>query len=98
MMRRFASPRMRVRGNTLSRISSDSAASPCISPSISSSGERARINSSASRILRADGVSAEPKLDAESSATFGKTPKRRTSSAASRVISAIWSASGSWLT
>ena len=41
MMSRFASPFSLVRGNTLSRISSESAASPCISPSISRSG-RAR--------------------------------------------------------
>ena len=51
----------RVAGTRAMRISSYSAASPCISPSTSRSGSRALISGSASRILRADGSS----LDAE---------------------------------
>ena len=52
----------------------------------------------ASRILRADCESSLPKLECDSSATLGVMPKRRTASAASRVISAICSAVGSRLT
>ena len=95
---RFASPRSRARGKTRMRISSESAASPCISPSTCRSGARSLMSASAARILRAEGVSTEPKLDAERSATFGTMPKRRTSSAASKVISAMCSASGSFVT
>ena len=73
--------------------------SPCISPSTSSSGaSRADAACSASRILIAVGVSAAPKLECDSSATFGVRPKRRISSAASTVVSAITSALGSKLT
>src|SRR5438034_4219221 len=43
--RRFASPRNRERGNTRRRISSESAASPCISPSASSWGARSAMRS-----------------------------------------------------
>ncbi len=60
------------------RASSDSAASACISPSTSRSGARSRKRRSASRILCAEGVSAEPKSECEISAIFGSTPKRRT--------------------
>src|SRR3954468_5839328 len=98
MMSRFASPRSLEFGNTRRRIASDSAASPCISPSISSSGARCAISSRAWRILAAEPVLSEPKFDAESSAAFGTMPKRLISSAASSVISAIWSASGSGFT
>ena len=96
--RRFASPRNRERGNTRRRISSESAASPCISPSASSWGARSAMSCSARRILAAEGMSTEPKLEADSSATLGVRPKRRTSSAASKVISATFSASGSAVT
>ena len=92
---RFASPRSRFLGKTRARISSESAASPCISPSTCSSGASSMMRASAARILRADGSSSEPKFEAESSATLGTMPKRRTSSAASSVISAMCSASGS---
>ena len=46
------------------------------------------------RHLRADGWSELPKFECDSSATFGWTPKRSTSSAASSVISASVAASG----
>ena len=49
-------------------------------------------SSSALRILSAVGVSAAPKFECDSSATLGAMPKRRISSAASTVISAICSA------
>src|SRR6266513_2966070 len=52
----------------------------------------------ARRILAAEGRSTEPKLEADSSATLGVRPKRLTSSAASKVISATFSASGSAVT
>ena len=50
------------------------------------------------RILRALSVSRLPKLECDSSATLGAMPKRRTASAASRVISAIPSAGRSTFT
>ena len=43
---------------------------------------------SAARIFCAVGDSTVPKLECDSKATFGAMPKRRTSSAASTVISA----------
>jgi hypothetical protein len=43
------------------------------------------------RIFSADGASELPKLECDSSATLGSTPKRRTASAAIVVISAICS-------
>ena len=98
MIRRFASPLILLRGNTLRRISSESAASPCISPSISRSGARCTISARARRIFSAEGMLIEPKFDAESSATLGARPKRRISSTASSVISAMCSASGSGVT
>src|SRR2546422_6881225 len=52
------------------------AASPCISPSISSSGASERISSSAVRIFCAEGASLVPKLECESRAALGTTPKR----------------------
>lgn len=54
--------------------------------------------SAALRILMALGASREPKSDSDSSAAFGTMPKRRISSAASTVISAISSAAGSMVT
>ena len=95
---RFASPLRREFGNAPMRTSSESAASPCISPSISRSGSCAFTSASARRIFAADGWSLVPKLECESSATFGTMPNRRISSAASRVISAISSAVGSAFT
>ena len=72
---------------------------PCISPSTSRSGA-ARANQVAA--LRASfALTAScrlPKLECDSSATFGVMPKRRTSSAASIVISATCSAVGSAFT
>ena len=56
-----------------------------------------RIRSRARRILRAEGRFEVPKLECDKSATRGVTPKRRTSSAASRAISATCSAFGSAL-
>ena len=49
-------------------------------------------------ILRAEGWSELPNSECDSSATLGWMPKRSTASAASRVISASVSASGSSLT
>src|SRR5260221_3055685 len=94
MMRRLASPLRREFGKALERTSSESAASPCISPSTSSAGIFSRIIASAVRILRAEGASLVPKLEWETSATFGARPKRRISSAASIVISTICSGVG----
>ena len=85
-------------GCTRSSVGSDSAASPCISPSTSNGGCSERIRASAWRILRALGASPLPKLECEISATCGVMPKRRTSSAASTVISASWAGLGSTLT
>jgi hypothetical protein len=53
---------------------------------------------SASRIFTACGCWLVPKLECESSATFGVMPNRQISCAASSVISAISSAVGSTLT
>lgn len=52
----------------------------------------------ASRIFTALGASREPKFEKDSSAAFGSMPKRRISSAARIVISAISSAVGSTVT
>ncbi|MNC90094.1 hypothetical protein D3C83_61440 [compost metagenome] len=98
MTSRFASPRMRECGNTLWRISSESAVSPCISPSTSRSGARSLRIASACCIFLAEGRSTEPKFEADSSATLGTMPKRRISSAARIVISATCAASGSGVT
>ncbi len=95
---RLASVLRRESANTSSRTVFESAASPCISPSTARSGARAPTRASASRIFWADGASELPKLEWESSATLGVRPNRRTSSAASRVISAICSALGSRFT
>ena len=56
------------------------------------------MSASAACIFFACGCSLLPKLECESSATFGVMPKRRISSAASSVISAMSSAVGSMLT
>ena len=93
MISRFASPFSRELGMTVLRTSSDSAASPCISPSTSRSGsmradQRERRAASSSPTA----ASLMPKLECDSSATLGVMPKRRISSAASSVISAICSA------
>ena len=74
----LASPLRREAGSPAARAASDSAVSACISPSTSRSGARSRDQASASRILRAEGVSAEPKSECEISAIFGSMPKRRT--------------------
>ena len=60
------------------RTASDSAASPCISPSTSMPGASSSSKASALRIFVALGPSCEPKLECERSATFGSMPKRRT--------------------
>ena len=80
------------------RTSSDRAASPCISPSTSRPGSSALISARAAFIFVACGCVLEPKLECDSSATLGVMPKRRISSAARRVISAICAAVGSALT
>ena len=49
-------------------------------------------------ILRRNPELDEPKLECDSRAAFGATPKRRTTSAASRVISAISASFGSLVT
>jgi hypothetical protein len=97
MTRRFASSVSSDSGNSWSRRFFDSAESARISPSTARPGARSLIISSASRILTADGASELPKLECDSSAMLGFTPKRWTSSAASSVISAISSADGSRL-
>ena len=95
---RFAEPCSVLSGRMVLRRPSSRALSPCISPSTSSSGARSRSSASACRIFSADGASELPKLECDSSATLGSTPKRRTASAAIVVISAICSAVGSRLT
>ena len=87
MTSRFAEPCRRECGKMRLRMVSLIAASACISPSTSRSGARSCSMRTASRIFRADGVSALPKLEWLISATFGLMPSRETSSAASRVIS-----------
>ena len=59
---------------------------------------RARISASAARIFTADGASLVPKLECETRATFGASPKRRISSLASIVISRSCSGEGSTFT
>ena len=95
MISRFAVPFNRLSGTALSRIDSTSAASACISPSISNVGARVRIMTSACRIFRAEALSLAPKLECDTSAALGTRPNPRTASAASRVISVICSAVGS---
>lgn len=92
---RLASPFSEVSGRALCRTVSDSAASPCISPSHSMSGAILANRSRATRILRAEARSEEPKLECDRKATLGGRPKRRTSSAAMTAISASVSALGS---
>lgn len=92
---RFAVPASRLSATARSRITSTSAASPCISPSTSRSGARSRIIAKARRILRAESLSLAPKFECDSSATFGAMPNWVTAWAASRVISVICSAVGS---
>jgi hypothetical protein len=98
MTRRFASPFRREFGNAWCRTSSESAASACISPSISRWGRRSWMRANAARIFAAEGASLVPKLECETSATLGVNPKRRISSAASVVISRICSGVGSRFT
>src|SRR6185437_8242837 len=98
MTRRFASPFRRDCGKAAWRTSSESAASPCISPSTSRSGMRSRMRASAWRIFAAEGASLVPKLECETSATLGVRPKRRISSLASAVISRSCSGVGSRFT
>ena len=80
----LASPWIREAAITRWRAASDSAVSACISPSTSSSGARSPIRRRALRILRAEGVSAEPKSECEISAIFGSMPKRRLMGAGDR--------------
>ncbi len=80
------------------RSASSSAQSPCISPSISSSGSAARTSSSARRILAPEAELPEPKFERDSNATFGARNMRCISLAAAMVNSAICSAVGSSLT
>ena len=56
------------------------------------------MSASALRIFCAEGVSALPKLECDSKATLGISPKRRSSSAASKVNSASCSGDGSGFT
>ena len=56
MTNKFASPVNCELGNKVLRTLASKAASPCISPSTSSSGERDLISANASRILTADGL------------------------------------------
>src|SRR6185437_4269863 len=93
---RFASPFRRELGNAARRTSSESAASACISPSISSAGMRSWMRARASRIFTAEGALLDPKLEWETSATFAVRPKRRISSTAREVISRSCSGVGSW--
>jgi hypothetical protein len=95
MMNTLASPLSREAGKMRLRSASSRAASPCISPSTSRSGAACSRICSASRILLALCVSALPKLECDRSAILGSMPKRRTSAATSRVISAMSWAHGS---
>ena len=97
-MRTFASPRNALTGRKRSRISCDSAASPCSSPSHSMSGARCLNRSAAWRMRRAEARFDDPKFECDTKATFGARPKRRTSTAAISAISASAAASGSSLT
>ncbi|CUJ76797.1 Uncharacterised protein [Achromobacter sp. 2789STDY5608621] len=95
---RLASPLSVEDGRMRRRRASSSAQSPCISPSISSSGAASRTSSSARRILAPEAELPEPKFERDSSATFGARNMRPTSRAAAMVNSAICSAVGSSLT
>ena len=92
---KFAPPFSVESGWTWLRMTSDSAASPCISPSTSRFGTRSTSRRRTSRILRADFESSLPKLECDSNATFGSRPNRRTASAASRAMPASCLAEGS---
>src|SRR5262249_5637381 len=96
--KRLAEPESGLLDTLRERRDSLKAASACISPSISKSGLPARSRANALRILAAQGEGDVPKLEWDSSAALGASPKRRTLLAASRVISAICSAVGSTLT
>lgn len=95
---RFASPASVERGMIRRRSSLSRAASPCISPSTSSSGACSRSSARASRIFSALGWLEVPKLECDNKATLGRMPKRSSSSAAIRVISASCAAVGSTFT
>ncbi|CFO00811.1 Uncharacterised protein [Bordetella pertussis] len=95
---RLASPLSVDDGRMRRRSASSNAQSPCISPSISSSGARSRTSSSARRILAPEAELPVPKFERDSSATLGARFRRRISSAAATVYSAICSALGSSLT
>ena len=83
-------------GRIRMRSASSSAQSPCISPSISSSGSAARTSSSARRILAPEAELPEPEFERDSSATFGARNMRCISLAAAMVNSAICSAAVSY--
>ncbi|MNR14113.1 hypothetical protein D3C85_1305700 [compost metagenome] len=91
---RLAAPFSVLSGIACWRMLSISAASPCISPSISSSGCASCTRASASRILQAPSEFQVPKLELDSRATFGLMPKRRTDCAAISVMAASCCASG----
>src|SRR3546814_7264854 len=76
---RLAAPFSLEFGKIRLRMPASMAASPCISPSTSMSGASSCRRARAARILSAEGLSAVPKLECDSSATFGWIPKRRTS-------------------
>ncbi|MNT65951.1 hypothetical protein D3C72_2039770 [compost metagenome] len=92
---RLASPVSSLLGMRAARALPSSATSPCISPSTSSQGACWRSSSSVWRILIALGLLLVPKLECDSSAALGFTPKRIISSAARAVISASSSGVGS---
>ncbi len=71
------------------------AVNECISPSSSTSGSCSRSIPAASRIFSADGALEVPKFECASSATFGVTPKWRTSSMLFFVVSTTCSTVGS---
>jgi len=95
MISRLACPASRELGKIRARMSSLMAASPCISPSTSRPGSRSSMSVRASRILAALAADDVPKLEWDNSATLGVIPKRRISSAARLVISAICTGVGS---
>ncbi len=95
MISRLATPFNFELGKCSTIASGDSARVACISPSTISSGSFSWISFSAARIFLADAELRLPKLECDISAAFGLSPKRATSSAARKVMSAIASAVGS---
>ena len=93
----FASPSIRLCGNTARPDARSRATSACISPSTTRPGRSPRAISTAAWTLRVEGWSTVPKLPNESIATRGSWPNPCATSAAATAMWASCSAVGSML-